>query len=116
MWQIETTEIFNGWYAELEDKDLEAVNAAVTLLELHGPGLRRPVAGHVEISRHANMRELIVKAHDIRILFAFDPRRVGLLLLGGSKSDRWEAWYEDHVPVADDLWDEHLADLRKERR
>jgi hypothetical protein len=116
MWDIETTERFNAWYEELGNGDLEAVNACVDLLAEQGPGLRRPFVGHIEMSRHPNMRELIVTAHDIRILFAFDPRRVGLLLMGGSKTDRWEAWYKENVPVADDLLDEHLAVLGRERR
>jgi hypothetical protein len=62
------------------------------------------------------MRELVVPLHDIRILFAFDPRRTGLLLLGGSKTDDWEGWYRRMVPIADALYAAHLAALRKERR
>jgi len=57
-----------------------------------------------------------VPLHDIRILFAFDPRRTGLLLLGGSKTDDWEGWYRRMVPIADALYAAHLAALRKERR
>jgi hypothetical protein len=26
----------------------------------------------------------------------------------------WNAWYEHFVPIADDLYDEHLHELRKE--
>jgi hypothetical protein len=40
-----------------------------------------------------NMKELRVsKGGTIRILFAFDPRRHAILLLGGDKSGQWEAW------------------------
>lgn len=65
-------------------------------------------------SRHANMKELRPLATDIRILFAFDPRRMAILLLGGDKSGQWERWYKVNVPIADALYDEHIEALRKE--
>lgn len=56
----------------------------------------------------------------MRILFAFDPRRTAILLIGGNKSSAdplttsWNQWYEDFVPLADDLYDTHLHELHKE--
>jgi hypothetical protein len=50
----------------------------------------------------------------IRVLFAFDPRRMAILLIGGDKSDRWSEFYEEMIPLADDLYDEHLDQLREE--
>jgi hypothetical protein len=47
-------------------------------------------------------------------LFAFDPRRAAILLIGGNKRHRWTRFYEEMVPVADDLYDEHLAQLAEE--
>ena len=49
----------------------------------------------------------------IRVFYAFDPRRTSILLIGGDKtgSDRF---YEMYVPLADDLYDEHLDELRRE--
>lgn len=57
-------------------------------------------------------------ARAIRVLFAFDPRRVAILLIGGDKRGSWNRWYDEMVPVADGLYDEHLAEVgeRKERR
>ena len=48
-----------------------------------------------------------------RVLYAFDPRRVAILLIGGDKtgSDRW---YEEFVPVADRLNAEYVKALRRE--
>jgi hypothetical protein len=48
------------------------------------------------------------------VLYAFDPRRVGILLLGGDKTGE-NRWYEKYVPQADAIYDRHLAELRKER-
>ena len=54
----------------------------------------------------------------IRILFAFDPRRIAILLIGGDKSGSWNRWYQEFVPIADDLYDEHLTEVGRtsERR
>ncbi|MGW4420897.1 type II toxin-antitoxin system RelE/ParE family toxin [Streptosporangium sp. NPDC004631] len=38
---------------------------------------------------------------EIRIIFAFDPTRSALLLLGGDKAGNWERWYRDNIPLAE---------------
>ncbi len=60
------------------------------------------------------MRELRIqhKGHPLRVLYAFDPRRVGLLLLGGDKTGD-DRWYNRFVPIADKLFARHLAELRE---
>jgi hypothetical protein len=60
------------------------------------------------------MKELRPLGSNIRILFAFDPRRMAILLIGGDKSGLWNQWYAEMVPIADDLYDEHLDTIRKE--
>lgn len=47
------------------------------------------------------------------VLYAFDPRRVAILLLGGDKTGD-ARWYEREIPIADRLYDEHLAELGRE--
>jgi hypothetical protein len=61
------------------------------------------------------MRELRIqhKGRPLRVLYAFDPRRVAILLIGGDKTGD-DRWYETFVPVADRLYERHLAQLRKE--
>jgi hypothetical protein len=61
------------------------------------------------------MRELRVqhRGRPYRVLYAFDPRRVGILLLGGDKTGN-DRWYEEFVPKADRLYASHLELLRKE--
>ena len=48
-----------------------------------------------------------------RVFYAFDPRRTGILLIGGCKTGA-DRFYEQMVPLADDLYDIYLAELRKE--
>ena len=61
------------------------------------------------------MRELRVQhaGRPYRLLFAFDPRRCVILLLGGDKTGN-DHWYDENVPIADRLYDEHLELLKKE--
>lgn len=47
------------------------------------------------------------------MLYAFDPLRVALLLLGGTKTGG-ARWYEKMVPEADLLYDRHLKALKRE--
>ena len=60
------------------------------------------------------MKELRPLSTRIRILFAFDPRRTAILLLGGDKSGQWARWYRLNIPRADALFDEHLETLKRE--
>jgi len=44
----------------------------------------------------------------LRVLYAYDPERQAILILGGDKSGD-ERWYERMTPRADDLFDAYLA-------
>lgn len=43
----------------------------------------------------------------------FNPKRNAILLIGGNKTGN-DRWYEEYVPKADRLYDEHLAELAAE--
>jgi hypothetical protein len=62
------------------------------------------------------MKELRVQhAGDAyRVLFAFDPKRNAILLLGDRKAD--QKWYKHAVPKADKIFGEHLAAIEREER
>lgn len=115
MWEIEYTDDFNGWWENLTAAEQEDIAAMVGVLEQRGPGLRRPYVGPIVTSRHAHMKELIIQhaGRPYRVLFAFDPRRTAILLIGGDKTGN-DRWYDEFVPVGDALYDNHLAELRKE--
>lgn len=113
-WEVEFTDELGEWLDTLSKPQLQALIAAVDRLEARGPALGRPLADTVKGSRHANMKELRPPEGNLRVLFAFDPRRMAILLIGGDKTGRWREFYERMIPVADDLYDEHLKELRKE--
>ena len=101
-WDVEYTDEFGLWWAELSEAEQESVAASVGLLERFGPRLPFPHSSGITRSKHGHMRELRVQ-HDgrpYRVLYAFDPRRVAILLIGGDKTGN-DRWYEEFVPVAD---------------
>lgn len=53
------------------------------------------------------------RRHPFRTLYAFDPIRNAILLIGGDKTGN-DRCYEINVPIADRLYDEHLKQLEKE--
>lgn len=85
------------------------------LLEEKGPNLGFPHTSGIERSRHTHMRELRVQheGRPYRVLYAFDPRRCAILLIGGDKTGN-DRWYDVQVPIADRLYDTHIEALRKE--
>ena len=109
MWNVEYTEKFGTWWEDLEPDDQERLAAAVELLETLGPSLGRPLVDTLKGSRHPNMKEL--RPGTVRVLFAFDPRRTAILLLGGDKGGHWKDWYVKAIPEADRLFDDHLKSL-----
>ena len=112
-WEVEYTDQFEVWWLTLSAEDQNSIRASVEVLEERGPALGRPLVDTLKGSRHPNMKELRPTVGNIRILFAFDPRRTAILLLGGDKTNRWREWYQRMIPIADRLYDEHLDTLRK---
>ena len=114
-WEVEFTNQLGAWWETLNEREQESIDASVQLLEARGPQLGFPHTSGIAQSRHAHMRELRVQ-HDgqpYRIVYAFDPRRTAILLIGGNKTGD-NRWYDVFVPVADRLYDEHLVELGKE--
>ena len=114
-WGVEYTDEFEAWWEALSETEQESVAASVGLLEKRGPRLPFPCSSGVNMSRHGHMRELRIQhgGRPYRVLYAFDPRRSAILLLGGDKTGS-ERWNEEHVPRADDLYDRQIEMLRKE--
>ena len=114
-WEVEYTNEFEEWWSGLDASEQESVDANVRLLQQMGPHLPFPYSSGIESSRHSIMRELRIQhqGRPYRTLYAFDPRRTAILLIGGDKTGN-DRWYEEYVPLADDLYDQHLDDLRRE--
>jgi len=114
-WEVEYTDELGVWWGGLTESEQESVDVSVRLLEERGPNLGFPHTSGIQGSRHSHMRELRVQheGRPYRILYAFDPRRYAILLIGGDKTGD-NRWYEAHVPLADKLYDTHIEFLKKE--
>lgn len=116
MWDVEGTDEFEQWFRDVLDaRERAAVGRVIELLTELGPQLGRPHVDTLAGTRLANLKEL--RAHtrvaELRVLFAFDPRRTAILLLGGNKAGRWERWYRQAIPQAEALYAEHLQALER---
>jgi len=113
---LNCTDEFERWWNGLSEDEQDSVDQMVRLLQIRGPSLGRPHADLIQSSRHSNMKELRVQhaGRPYRVLFAFDPKRCAILLTGGDKTGN-DRWYEEFVPIADRLYEEHLVALEKEK-
>jgi len=106
-WDVEYTDQFEAWWDTLAEAEQDAIDAAIAALEEHGPALGRPLVENIHQSRHPNMKQLRVPG-TIRILSTFDLRRTAILLTGGDTRQSWNTWYDRNIPIADDLYEDHL--------
>lgn len=116
-WVVEL-ELIEDWLEAAGDDTYDQVIAAIRILATVGPRLGRPLVDTIVGSRHKNMKELRPGSSgrsEVRILFAFDPKRHAIMLLAGDKQGRWDKWYRKNVPVADDRYDEHLAQVKQQK-
>lgn len=113
-WIVEYTDEFGEWWETLTEAEQESIAVSVGLLEIMGPNLPRPHSDTVKGSRFTNMKELRTQhaGKPYRTLYAFDPRRAAILLIGGNKAGN-NNWYEKFIPIADKLFEDHLEELKK---
>lgn len=110
--EVEYTDEFEAWWEALSEGEQEDVTASVILLEKMGPTLGFPHSSSVRGSRYGMMRELRIqhKGAPYRVLYAFDPRRMAILLIGGNKKGD-DDWYNKFMPIADELYAVHLKEI-----
>jgi len=99
-WDVEFTDDFGEWWDGLTAEEQDSVADSVYVLQESGPALTRPQADTIHGSPY-------------RVLYAFDPRRVGVLLIGGDKTGN-NRWYEEFVPKADAIYTHHLSEIEKD--
>ena len=119
-WEILLTSDVESFLDDLYVSDPashQLVNQAILILERNGPAEGRPLVDSITASRLANMKELRPPSSgrsEIRILLVFDPWRSAILLVAGDKSGQWDKWYRTAIPRAEQLYDDYLAERKKE--
>jgi hypothetical protein len=116
MWIIDRTEEIAEWIRKLDEDAKEAILKTLLILQEIGPLLGRPYVDTIKESKHKNMKELRIQNRQrlFRILFAFDPDRKAILLVGGDKRGD-KRFYQKMIPLADALLDEHRKKWRRQK-
>ncbi|WP_461036679.1 type II toxin-antitoxin system RelE/ParE family toxin [Streptomyces mayteni] len=118
-WSVKVTDEYAAWFRDLIKEDVASasqVAQAIAALREAGPTLGRPLVDRLKGSRLHHLKELRPGSRgqsEIRIIFAFDPTRSALLLVGGDKANSWQRWYRDNIPVAEQLYLEYVADTEE---
>ena len=100
------------WIDGLDEATHARVVQAIDVLSESGPSLGRPLVDTIRHSTIANLKEL--RPGTVRILFAFDPWRSTVLLVAGDKAGRWNAWYREAIPLAEQRYETYLQERLKE--
>ncbi len=114
-WDVEITDEFMAWWEGLSEAKQESVAATVELLSERGPQSPYPYPSGIRSSRRGGLRELRIQngGRPLRVFYAFDPRRTAISLFGRDKSGD-DRLYERFVPIADNHYDDHLHELKRE--
>jgi hypothetical protein len=102
------------WFKNLAQPLQDEIRATLSILEMLCPQLGRPKVDSIHGSSISNLKELRIqfKGDPWRILFAFDPKRHAILLVGGNKAND-KRWYEKFIPIAELRYTQHLEKIEK---
>lgn len=109
--EVVVTDEFAGWYASLTQQDADAVALCVERLEQRGVTLGFPYTSSIN-GTDQPLRELRVQSqgHPLRVLYAFDPLRQAVLLIGGDKTGD-DRFYQTYIPLAESIWGAYLREI-----
>ena len=114
MWIIVEHPEVEDWRQNLSIKDSARVVEVYKKLRAEGPQLGRPVVDSIHGSSIHNLKELRIKGSggsELRVLFAFDPKRQAFLMVAGDKKGEWNKWYRKQILLAELRFMEHLRQL-----
>ncbi|MFC5074430.1 type II toxin-antitoxin system RelE/ParE family toxin [Kitasatospora cinereorecta] len=111
-WEIFLADEVREWIGGLDGQTHARVVQALDALAEGGPGLGRPLVDTIHGSSMANLKEL--RPGTVRILFAFDPWRCSILLVAGDKAGRWNEWYREAIPLAEQRYETYAKERAQE--
>lgn len=112
--EVLVTAEFEHWWDDLAVEEQKSVAVVVSMLEERGITLPFPYSSSITSS--TKLRELRIQhaGEPYRVLYAFDPRRNAVLLLGGNKTGD-DRWYDTHVPRAEKLFAAYLKESSRSK-
>jgi hypothetical protein len=117
-WDVLFHSEFESEFIELPEAVQNELLARLKLLEKIGPTLGRPNVDTLEGSSFSNMKELRFQLDGLwRFIFAFDPARQAIVLIGGNKQGQNQAkFYRALIKMADARFAAHIAVLKASNR
>ena len=118
-WTVKVTDEYATWFTALIKQDLDSatqVAQAVAALREEGPTLGRPLVDRLKATKIHHLKELRPGSRgrsEIRIIFAFDPTRSALLLLGGDKAGNWKRRYKENISIAEQLYLDYTTEAEE---
>lgn len=108
MSEVVYTDEFGEWFESLEPNARADIDIVIGLLAETGVALCFPHSSSIEESNYA-LRELRPKQgrSPLRIIYAFDPMRDAVLIIGGNKGQEHK-FYKRIVKKAEGIWQQYL--------
>lgn len=105
--EVIATDQFVDWYLSLDERDADAVEFSIGLLEQFGVTLGAPHSSRI---RGTPLHELRIQSggRPLRAFYAFDPARQAVVLTGGDKTGD-DRFYRTKIAAAVSLWNDYLA-------
>jgi len=111
-WHVDIVNEVRNWLDTFDSSIHARVVQAIDTHADTGPGLGRPLVDTIHGSSIANPKEL--RPGSMRTLFAFDPWRSTILLVAGDKAGRWNAWYAEAIPLAEQRYERYVKERTQE--
>lgn len=113
-WEVEVTDEFVQWWDTLTVQEREALRSKLSRLAFYGRSLTSPHSKQFKGTRN-ELYELrsYSRGRPLRAVYAFDPRNTAIVLMGGDKTGDRD-FYKRYLPIADDLYDAHIARLERQ--
>jgi len=111
-----------AWLESIQASDAKTadlVDNTIYALSRSGPALGRPLVDTITGSKIKNPKELRPGSSgmsEIRILFVFDLWRSAILLAAGDKAGKWNRWYAEAIPRAEQLYEIYLKERAEEEK
>ena len=112
-WDVYVVNEVRDWIDKLDDTAHARVVQAIDALAEGGPGLGRPLVDTITNSNIQNLKEL--RPGTVRILFVFDPWRSSILLVAGDKQGKWNTWYREAIPLAEERYERYIKAREQEK-
>lgn len=111
MWDIDICEELEPELKGFSEEVIRKFFSYINLLETEGPSLSRPYSDTLNGSKYTNLKELRFDADGgvWRFAYAFDPKRKGIVLIGGDKSGvDQKKFYKKLIKKAEERYEKYL--------